>query len=189
MKKYKSQINEYCQKNNLTIDYVTSKDKNEFISKLKIKGIQEIFMGNGLNIKTSEENASENAYNYISKMKIETFDPKSNKLLIIDLENCAGEFLKNIEKFREWNIIGFCKKNLFLDFKYPIIRTESTRKDAADIAIIIKLTEYLRENKYLEIIILSRDHFAETTVECFNDKNLWNYNTNLKNIKTINELF
>lgn len=197
MKKFKSQINEYCQKNNLTLEYITIKNNNQFISNLSIKDIKNTFIGNGLNIKTAEENAAENAYNYITKIQIETFNPNSSKLLMIDLENCAGEFLKNSYKLKDWNILGFSKKNLFLDFKYPILRTESTRKDASDIAIIIKLNEYLRENKYSEIVILSRDHFAETTVECFNDKNLcalgslrdWQNNTKLKCIKMIDELF
>jgi len=200
MKKFKSEINEYCQKHNLIVEYITLKNNNEFISKLCIKGIKDNFIGNGLNIKSAEENASEKAYNYISKMKIETkiYDPNSIKLLMIDLENCAGEFFKNVDKVKDWNILGFSKKNLFLDFKYPIIRTESTRKDASDIAIIIKLSEYLRENKYSQIVILSRDHFAETTIECFNDKNLWQYGdsvkdnknyTKIKCIKMIDELF
>ena len=79
MKKYKSQINEYCQKNNLLFEYLTIKDKQEFITKLKINGIQEFFTGNGLNIKTAEEIAAEKAFNYISKIKVEIFDPNSNK--------------------------------------------------------------------------------------------------------------
>jgi hypothetical protein len=95
-----------------------------------------------------------------------TFRLPKKTYLFVDLEN-RGDFRHfPIDLEPKSRVIGFVSENkdpfdLFED-KLTLHRIPSSRKDAADLGMVVQGTEWITQGKIQELWILSADNFAKT---------------------------
>lgn len=181
-KNYKNILLEHCQKNKIEFPLLCSKNigqkphlpiwysMTDFngesfegeVKKTKIDAeqslCQKILEGISLPI---EKNS------LLKKVKL-----SKNIALIVDLENNFNyESMENIyATYENLHMIGICSRNLNLkkepSFEKMVVK--SIAKDSADIAIVIKIIQLIINQKFDQIVLLTRDHFGKTLEEVVN---------------------
>lgn len=169
---YKGLLIELCTKNNLEwqfnlIDIQGPPHDPKFRYSVIIDGIT---------VKSPYLSSKKAAQQEVSKMYLESCDMSSSKLApfpidslrqyYIDLENCADidlTFFKG--NYEAVASIGTSKAVL----KRAKTVTRCTRSDAADVALIAKLTEDIVMGKYQKYGVVSRDKLLLTAVEVLKD--------------------
>lgn len=164
----KSQIARWCAKNKCPVVYELvsqtglAHDK-EYISRVTINDKSVIGKTPKKRIKDSEQEA---AREYIEQFGFEVestamFDIDEDTCYYIDLENCADLDLTHFNHYVTVASAASSKSIL----KRSTHITSCTRADAADVALIVKLTGDIINNRYSSYAVVSRDKLLFTAVE------------------------
>ncbi len=195
---FKNKLQEYCQKNGLDLPIYETNDG--FISTVSIILENKCKLSGTGNIKkkkkASEISAAKKLIEvlktYLEKNKI-TFVSELPTRILIDLENVNLDKLFDKYNFKNYIFDVFisnedCLKKLgkYRD-NVNIYRVKSSRRDAADILMVLELgTIIAKSSQKLNVIVFTHDHFGDALMDCLN--NYACYFQSYKCINSINEL-
>lgn len=183
-KNYRNKLQEYCDKHklphpNINITYLYENKNTYFISNCVYDGI-EFFSPKYIRKNDSVYDVCQSVYEFLiskSCVKQKYQDTLQSipfkSCIIIDLENRPKMLEKCIEVFSDTqnlNVIAVCssnfKKNIqtSLPNNFILKQVKCSLSDSADISIIIMISNFIINNIYDKIFIVSHDHFANTLI-------------------------
>jgi hypothetical protein len=172
----KNKLQEYYQKKSLPLpNYDTTKIVDQYVPtwECKLTIENKIFFGYDSKKTGAEIKAAELALDYLTSLKRSVVCTKSSTIILIDIENCPTIFFELFDFKLDVKIVGFLSKNhplnkKVVDYSEFIVRVPSTRKDAADVGMILYIGQHI--DKYDEFIIVTYDHFADSVADCLADR-------------------
>jgi len=152
--------------NKVSPDYSTNKVSSDY-------GTNKVSSDYGTN-KVSPDYSTNKPKNPLEKHKN---NQENNKvLIIIDVENVPSsleQLLSSITKSKNIDIVCMIsedhhtKNKLNLsDKRVKLMEAPTTRKDGADMGIVLYIGYLLAKERYRCYIIISKDHFADATIDC-----------------------
>lgn len=176
---YKNKLQEFCQKKRLDLPIyntirLESKDhKPRFVSNVKINLNNIEVNGKVKNKKKDAEiSAAEHCLNRLEKyLKLQKKDifPKHETHILVDLENIKLGDLRDRYNFKNVMFHIFAVENSSClstlksdDYIYHTVK--STKRDAADVLLIMFVSKILDKN--INLIILTQDHFGSALMDC-----------------------
>jgi len=180
----KNQLQEIYQKNgNVLPQYKTRRkggqDHNpQYVSTVILPDGKKVLGDTCRNKKLAESAAAQKALLYIKKQTLRKIKIcfQGKTMVLIDLENKPNvekEFLEYIEDFSGVDIFIFtstdhpCLRKLENTEPAQIIDISSTRRDAADIALVFFAGMFCQD--YNNLLVVTNDHFGSALVDAFLD--------------------
>lgn len=201
----KSQLNEYCQKMNLTLPKYTIVNREGLSHCPKFTIECEVYDSNAKelrktvsithpSIREAEAHAASKMYHHLAHLSNSDDNEADNTDVSLEDERCDSvtvlidgdnvhEVLKWIEQNRsQWDTHLFVAKDTIVRQKVKVHRSFSTKRDATDVAMIIYATRYLALlDRTTKLILVSRDKIFDTLVHELDD-------SRVQLCQTINEL-
>jgi hypothetical protein len=180
---YKNTLQEYYQKNGGVLPKYTSRQvggpPHAPLWQSKVETEIGIFEGIIADSKTRAENsAAEFALYILDTTKVKKEKPNirfsDRTVILVDVEN-KQKFIDHLaSKYdldENTDIVAFCvTKTMQLLSKYSNevkrVIVDSSRNDAADVAMILYVGKLIGEHKYNRIIVVTADHFGDSLVDC-----------------------
>lgn len=201
MNSSKNKLQEYCQKNRLKLpQYKTIPLGDSFVSSVSID-INGIVLTNEGKVKSKKKAAEisaaeillETLYIYLGRNK-KIFRAKQTTRIMIDVENVPLNDFLDKHQFQNYIIDVFtsnpaCIKKLEkYEDKINIHKVKSSRRDAADILLVLQLgyiigINGMYDNEKTAVIVVTNDHFGDSLIDC-----LKLYKSHLGEYKCVNSL-
>lgn len=181
MDNYKGKLQEYYARiggnpPRYTYEMDPSSTSNEPIWHVKV------FTVDGYSFSTTGKGKRKNIEQEVARIALENLTHKpepsikisSNTVLLVDVEN-QGDIYKYANEIPDdVHIVIFGSKGgpviECIKRKLPgaeIVEIPSTRKNAADIGLCIRLGKYLTNINFSKYVIVTNDNFAEIIIDCF----------------------
>lgn len=182
----KSQLNVYCQKNNLEFPIYENplRQDGTFLSICTFNNDKYTSDLAFTKKKDADQNIAKIILEKINGIPVNLeLDPEST--LIIDLDN-QGNIQSYYNKISDFHIIAIGGPNSILPTEikdsHIIFKTNSTSKDAADITLAFTIGKYL-SNLKKNVYIFSKDYAFKTLESILNDHGIKTiYNTDIRGL-------
>ena len=205
MNNSKNLLQEYCQKNHLHLpvyeisileinDYIFFQSKVNIVLKdgTKLKATGNLKKNKKAAEKAVAEELLDVLNEYLDKNKIR-FNVNLPTRILIDLENIyLGDLFLNYDFSDNFIFEGFSTSHSSclnaLDSDKIIIHTvKSTRRDAADVRLILYVSSLISSSEKINLIVVTSDHFGDSLMDCLEDMQVESL-FSFKCVKSLDEL-